>query len=366
MISKLSLSERLALGVVLFTALPYFLSIVFSVVIHRDIMDCLEQAGYTSFCWQKFKIFYWGFFVFWLIAIIGSGLSVFYFLRRIIKPVQDLTRIATNIALDKPMEILAPFKKDEISALYEAAANMKRHLEEKIHELNKDNQSKSEFLAVALHQLRTPLSAMKWLLELLKENHDLSDAGKEKLDEVYKSNERLINLVNDLLSVSRMERGRLIATPRIFNFLDIINDSLNMIRPESEKKNQKINLTIETETKEANLDPILFLEAFRNVLENAVFYAPENSDIEIAVNIDHNQLIVSIHNDGPVIGATEREKLFTKFYRGYVGARLRPTGSGLGLFIAKAAIEANGGKIWFESPGPEGDGVTFYISVPIA
>ncbi len=223
--------------------------------------------------------------------------------------------------------------------------------------------AKTEFISLAAHQLRTPLSSIKWVLELFMQDKDLKEKQKERLNDLYISNQRLIGLVNDLLNVARIEAGKLIAKKKITNIAEIINASFKSCRPNAEKKKQKINVVIEREIKEAMLDPMLFSESLSIILSNAINYAPENSNIDVAVSSKGGNYLIAIHNTGAPIPESSRKKLFEKFYRGVDSQNVKAEGSGLGLFIAKGMIEANGGTIWFKSSANEG--TTFYFTIPI-
>ena len=107
-----------------------------------------------------------------------------------------------------------------------------------------------------------------------------------------------------------------------------------------------------------------FSEAVKNILDNAISYAPENAYIDLVLKKAEESYILSIHNSGTAISEEEKGRIFTKFYRSDDAKRLLPEGSGLGLFYAKSCIEVSGGKIWFESE--KGKGTTFFISIPLS
>ena len=172
-------------------------------------------------------------------------------------------------------------------------------------------------------------------------------------------------MVNDLLSAAKLEGGKIIANRARTDIVKLIENEFLMEKTEIERKKIKVDFRKETDLREVEVDILLFGQAIKNLLENAVAYSPEDSEITVALTADKSNFAVSVHNEGAGIPEMEHDKLFTKFYRGPVAQRLRPEGSGLGLFIAKLAIEANGGNIWFESPTHDGGGVTFFVSVPI-
>lgn len=224
------------------------------------------------------------------------------------------------------------------------------------------DRAKSGFISLASHQLRTPLSATKWLIELLMEGK-LTNEQKENIKNLAISNERLINLVNDLLNISRLESSAAVANPQPVSIQELVKESIQLLKPKADRSSKKIKFSVEAEMQKILADPALFNEAFENILENAISYSPENSDIEIVIKKRGRSYIISVHNEGEGIPDAEQDKLFTRFYRGENAKKLKPEGSGLGLFIAKSAVEANGGRISFEAE--EGRGITFFIELPI-
>lgn len=365
---ELCFAEKTALGLILLVALPYFIVLVAGVYFYNNALECTGAQQAVIDCFAQIRLLYFALLAIWVAAIAISGVLIFNFFRNFVIPIEKLSEIASDIAAGKshPIPYFKTKGSNEVAKLYDVLRTMVESLSFTIHRLEEANKTKSEFISIASHQLRTPLSAIKWLIELLKENRSLPQEEVLKLNDIYESNERLIRLVNDLLNVSRMESGGLVVSPRPVNLVNLINSCVNLYKPSIEIKKQKITVSIDTEVKEVNLDPVIFNEVLNNILENAVVYAPEDSEIKVGLRRENNNYIISVHNEGPAIPEMEHEKLFTKFYRGPVAQKLRPTGSGLGLFIAKASIEAHGGKIWFESPtGPDSVGVTFYVSIPI-
>ncbi len=225
------------------------------------------------------------------------------------------------------------------------------------------DQAKADFISLVSHQLRSPLTAFKWVLELLKRQKKTSKYVREKIDYLYQSNDRLINLVNDLLSVSKIEVGGATVVKRRSDVKKIISDVVTVLTPDAEAKKQTIAVNIHSELVNSVVDPNLFSEAFKNILDNAIAYGPAGSEIGIRIDQKGLDYVISVHNDGQPIDEKDKPKLFTRFYRGVNATTQRPTGSGLGLFIAKSSIETNGGKIWFESAPKKG--TTFFFTVPI-
>lgn len=225
------------------------------------------------------------------------------------------------------------------------------------------DRAKNDFISIASHQLRTPLSSMKWLIEILSDKKDLSEPEKIKFKSLYASTDRLINLVNDLLSVSRIESGKVLGEIKLCNIADLIKESMADFAGEALKNNKKIILLLPEKIREIYIKPGLFSEAFNNILSNAIIYGQKDSSVTVTIKILDGEYCISVNNTGSVISYGDANKLFTKFFRSQASRLIRPEGSGLGLYIAKSGIEKNGGKIWFDSN--EKDGTTFYFTVPI-
>jgi PAS domain S-box-containing protein len=227
------------------------------------------------------------------------------------------------------------------------------------------DQAKSEFISIAAHQLRTPLSAIKWCLKLLIDGDEgkMNDGQKELLTKGYISNERIINLVNDLLNVSRIEAGSSNYTfsPESFTeALTIVSENL-----EGMIKENKINLIVQVDKNlpEVLLDKQKIILVLQNLLENAVKYTPRNGKIEIIIKVKNKNLEVKIKDNGVGIPAEDQKMIFSKFFRARNAVKLQTEGSGLGLFICKSVIEAHQGQLSYSSR--EGEGTEFIFTLPI-
>ncbi|MDP3995743.1 MAG: ATP-binding protein [bacterium] len=226
---------------------------------------------------------------------------------------------------------------------------------------------KTEFVSLAAHQLRTPLSAIKWTLRMLLDG----DLGKitaeqgEFIEKTYQSNERMIALINDLLDITRIEEGRYLYRPTLADFEEVASSTAGFYQEPAARK--KINIILkkpETKLPKISMDVEKVGLVVQNLLENAIKYTPAGGNIEASMGYDKDkkEIIFSVKDTGVGIPADQQSRVFTKFFRAANVMRMDTEGSGLGLFISKNIIEAHGGKIWFESK--EGQGATFYISLP--
>jgi two-component system sensor histidine kinase VicK len=225
---------------------------------------------------------------------------------------------------------------------------------------------KTEFVSISAHQLRTPLSAIKWTLKMFLDG-DLGELTKEQrefLEKTYKSNERMINLINDLLNVTRIEEGRYLYKPVLTDIVQICQSVIDSYKEEIEKKNLKFKFKKPKELPKVRVDIEKISLAIQNLLENAIRYNKVGGEIEVVLKEKEKEIEFSIRDTGIGIPKDQQHRVFTKFFRAANAMRMETEGSGLGLYITKNIIEAHGGEIWFESE--EGKGTTFYFTLPVA
>lgn len=226
---------------------------------------------------------------------------------------------------------------------------------------------KSEFISLVAHQLRTPLSILKWIL-----NEDLAGtAGKltkelrENLEKANITNERMITLVNDLLDVVEIEEGRFNYSFTPHSVSKIVENAVEDIRIFA--KSRAVHITLHKPSQELPsvlLDAAKFRLSFDNILENAIVYTPKDGQVNVNISKDQKgSILLSVQDTGIGIEKTDMLRLFTKFFRSKNATEMYTSGSGLGLFIAKNITERHGGKIWIESE--VGKGTIVYLTIPI-
>jgi K+-sensing histidine kinase KdpD len=160
----------------------------------------------------------------------------------------------------------------------------------------------------------------------------------------------------------RIEAGKIVSRKKSVNLSELINASCRACKVNADKRGQIIKFSIKTSLQPAKIDPLLFTEALNNTLNNAIGYGPDNSPISLAVEAKGGKYVISVNNIGSVIDESDRGKIFDKFYRGINSYYVDLIGSGLGMHIAKAFVESNGGEIWFNSS--QDAGTTFFFTVP--
>lgn len=225
---------------------------------------------------------------------------------------------------------------------------------------------KSEFVSIAAHQLRTPLSAIKWTLRLILDRDlgAISSQQAEILEKGYQSNERMINLVNALLNVARIEEGRFIYKFSEIPFVGLVRETVEGLEPVTKMKNIAIKLEL-PDGKDIKIlgDNEKIKLVLQNLIENSINYSPVGSAVTISLKYDKMKITFVIADHGMGISKDQQSRVFTKFFRGNNAVKTETEGTGLGLFITKNIVESHGGKIWFESE--EGQGSTFYFTLPL-
>lgn len=224
----------------------------------------------------------------------------------------------------------------------------------------------AEFVNLTSHQLRTPLSGSKWMLELLQKSDtgNLNKQQKEYIEKIYSSNERMIALVNDLLEVSGIDRGESKLYLQPTDISAVVRSLIKQKEKEIKKKRLKVSVMIESEPfpqviSEANK----IKQALNNILTNAIVYTPEGGKIAVDLKIQDDMVLGSITDTGLGIPKAQQASVFNKFFRGTNILSVETSGTGLGLYISKSFIEASGGKLWFKSI--EGKGTSFYFTLPL-
>ena len=222
---------------------------------------------------------------------------------------------------------------------------------------------KSEFINIAAHQLRTPLSAIKWALRLLLDGDagELRARQRDILEQGYRTNERMIRLVNDLLNVSRIEEGRFGYQFAKHDLRAFLLEVLEGSRMELEKKQLRLHIDIPQTLGLFTFDPEKLRLALTNVLENAVNYTPADGEVSLAAREQAQFVEITIADTGIGIPEEDRARLFTKFFRGSNVVRMQTEGSGLGLFLVKNIMLNHGGSVHIASAEEKGTVVTLLL-----
>jgi PAS domain S-box-containing protein len=224
------------------------------------------------------------------------------------------------------------------------------------------SQMKSDFVSFVTHQLRTPLAGIKWMLELASQEADLPAEAGSYVQDAQAAAQRLIGLVNDLLDISRLERGKLQMDPRPVALRSLTHDVLEENRLLAEAKGHRLDVARGTDAPVVAADPQLLRQVILNLVSNAIKYTPDGGKIEIEMRQADDEGRWQIRDSGVGVPASAQARLFEKFYRADNVTSMETEGTGLGLYLVRLIMEQLGGRVWCESV--EGEGATFVFTLP--
>lgn len=326
------------------------------------------------------------------LLIIFSALIIGVFIsNQVVKPIQKLTEGAREIGkgnlnyrinikskneigeLASSFNLMSDALKKSRQKLYEYSQGLEKQVKERTKELTSANSrlreldaTKSEFVSIASHQLRTPLTAMKGYLSLVLEGTygPLARKMQKPIQNVYDSNQRLIHLVNDLLSLSRIESGKMRLELEPTNIQEVVQSVIEELQVKAKQKNLKLIFKDpQTPLPAISVDEEKIRNVILNLIDNSIRYTEQGS-VTASIEQAGKMARITIQDTGEGMEQEEIEKLFESFSRGQAGKKLSTEGIGLGLYIARQFVEMHKGKVWAESAG-ENKGSTFHIDLPV-
>lgn len=226
------------------------------------------------------------------------------------------------------------------------------------------NETKDDFIGMASHQLRTPLTSVKGYLSLVIDGDAgrVNETQKKLLTQAFVSSQRMVYLIADLLNVSRLRTGKFVIERAPTNVADMISDEIGQLREMASSRGVDLDYKPPAKFPSLPLDETKTRQVVMNFIDNAVYYTPTGGHIRVEVKELPKSIELRVIDDGIGVPKQEHHHLFTKFYRAKNAQRARPDGTGLGLFMAKKVIIAQGGALIFNSV--EGKGSTFGFSFP--
>ncbi|MBI3485400.1 PAS domain-containing protein [Candidatus Daviesbacteria bacterium] len=226
-----------------------------------------------------------------------------------------------------------------------------------------------DFVSMASHELRTPLTSILGYLNVLAEDgkNNFTTTQKDFVNKILTASQQLAVLVNNLLNVSRVERGAFSISSRPLDWAKTLTQAVDENKLQAAQKNISLELNLPQTLPSVSADPVRMMEVLNNLISNAVNYTPEGGIIKIAAKIGSNEVITMISDNGKGIPKEAIPHLFTKFFRVTyaLDTSSNSKGTGLGLYLSKSIVELHHGKIWVESAGIN-KGSTFYFSLPIS
>ena len=286
-----------------------------------------------------------------LVALLSFFTSGF-----IIKPLKRLVVFVekiTNGQLDQKITITG---KDEISELGSAINHMTEQLE-------RVEQSREEFVSNVSHELKTPLSAIKVLTEsLLFQENVPEEMYKEFFTDINSEVDRLNNIINDLLTLVKLDQKEIPMNIRTMNLNQLIQAILKRLSPLAKQKNIKLTYEGKTEI-DVEVDEVKLTLAISNLIENGIKYTPDGGSVHVALNSDHQDAFITIKDTGLGISPDEQGRIFERFYRTDKTRNRETGGTGLGLAITYKTIVMHNGRITMESE--EQKGTKFLVKIPL-
>jgi heavy metal sensor kinase len=285
-----------------------------------------------------------------------AGIGGYTLARRALTPIDQLASEARRITAERLHERLSvPNQHDEIGRLAGVINEAFVRLEASFDQLRR-------FTADASHELRTPLSVIRGIGEMGLGETRTPAEYKEAIGSMLEEVDRLTRLVDTLLRLSRGDAGTVRVAPERMDLAQLVRDVVGSLGILAEERGQRVVIDA-TDGIVVHVDRIVLREAIANVLDNAIKYSPQHSQVRVGVEAVDDEAIVAVADQGPGISPQHRERVFDRFYRIDEARSRGQGGAGLGLAIAKWAVEANGGRISVD--GSEG-GAVFRIVLPLA
>lgn len=281
---------------------------------------------------------------------------------------QDV-RVLEIISNSLALAIQNALRFEEISrfniTLQEKIDEATRELKRTNDKLRALDEAKDEFISMASHQLRTPLTSVKGYVSMVLEG----DTGPVKanqrklLQQAFDSSQRMVYLIADLLNVSRLRTGKFVIENRETNLADVVSGEVEQLKEAAENKQIKLSYEKPAKFPVMLLDETKIRQVIMNFLDNAIYYTPSGGEVTISLQKTGDSVEYKVVDTGVGVPKGEQHHLFTKFYRAGNARKMRPDGTGLGLYMAQKVVVAQGGAVIFESE--EGKGSTFGFRFPL-
>jgi signal transduction histidine kinase len=232
-------------------------------------------------------------------------------------------------------------------------------------QLRRLDEAKDEFISMASHQLRTPLTSIKGYLDMVLDGDlgKITATQRSVLSEAYISSERMVTLINDFLNVSRLQTGKFIIDKRETDMVEMLKEQVQMLSVVAKQHGLQLDLQITGEVPRVLVDGDKVRQVMLNMIDNAIYYSAPATTIDVMLARDGDDVMFSVKDTGIGVPESEKSGLFGKFFRASNARKKRPDGTGVGLFLSRKVILAHGGDIIFWSK--EGKGSVFGFRVPI-
>lgn len=308
-----------------------------------------------------------------LLAIVTMLLLYSFIRRSVAQPIEKLTLASERIGTGDFSANIPIEGNDEIGVLSQTFNTMSQHIEQAQAALETElaktkllDKQKTEFLSIAAHQLRTPMSGIKWVVQMTLDGDfgEINEEAKKQLQLSMENVDRMITLINGLLDVTRLETQGFEFQFANTDILPLFTDSEKDLFQAAEKNG--VTVSIETPSDplpQINMDAEKISLVTHNLLDNAIKYTPKGGSVRVQFSHDAEHVTFTVTDTGYGIPKNEQDRIFSKFFRASNIQTVQADGSGLGLFMVSQIVKRHGGTIRFESE--ENAGTTFFVTLPI-
>lgn len=302
-----------------------------------------------------------------VLLFLASGISVsfgYLLSNSLTRSLQSVVEAAEKLSAADYRARVPVEGRDEVAQVAEAFNSMAERLQEADREARRLEAARRDFVAWVSHDLRTPLSALRAMVDAMAEGVVEDERSiRRYLERSQGEIDRLSALIDDLFELSRLDAGHLELERETCSLSDLISDTVGAASARAEARGVRLTGEVDPEVDPARIAPREIGRALRNLVDNALRHTPEGGRVHLSAQLDGGEVLVKIRDSGPGVKPSEAELVFERFYRGERSrSREDGSGAGLGLAIAKGFVEAHGGRIWVESAGETG--AVFCFTLP--
>ncbi|MDO4297556.1 MAG: HAMP domain-containing sensor histidine kinase [Lachnospiraceae bacterium] len=340
----ISLTLRFVICIFIILVLTFAASCCLILLLHfAGILDYTRQ-GHGNYCFPLF--------VFGMISVVLGVFFSLVFSRRVLKPIREVIEAADELAsgnFDIQIEIRGARETQELSRSF-------NHMAE---ELSSLELLRTDFVNNFSHEFKTPIASIRGFARILQREDLTEEERKEYLEIIADESERLTELATNVLNLSRIENQTILSSQTVFNCSEQIRRAIVLLEPKWSKKNQNIRLECDEVKIYANME--LLEQVWINLLDNAIKFSPENSEIRLLIRKRPGYILVTVSDSGPGIEKEAEAHIFDKFYQGDTSHAV--AGNGLGLAIVRKILELHEGSIRVAETGAYG--TVFEVRLPV-
>lgn len=278
-------------------------------------------------------------------------------------------RVIESVANELAIAVQNSLSVEEIRELNESlqtrVSTATKELRTSNQQLQKLDEAKNDFMSIASHQLRTPLTSIKGYLDMMLQGDlgKITPTQRSVLSEAYVSSERMVSLINDFLSASRLQTGKFVVERCDGDLRDVVKDQVNILKVVAKQHDMTLELAIDKKVPNVQLDIDKIRQVIQNFIDNAIYYSMPASKIKISLDLEGKYVAFRVKDTGIGVPIDEQPQLFSRFFRAGNARRRRPDGTGIGLYLAKKVVRLHDGEIIFHSE--ENKGSTFGFMLPV-